>query len=76
MQRTRVKLSVFVDLDPVPGYFHSKESAQNGVRGILQRSIPQYAPLVSFEEIVQAEEANVNQPQLDLFPVDFAKESN
>lgn len=50
MERTRIKLTVYVDLDPVPGTFHTKESAQNAVRNILNGSIPHYNPLVSIAE--------------------------
>jgi hypothetical protein len=49
MERKRVKLAVYVDLDPVPGTFHSAESAQNTVRRLLKQSIPHYNPLVSIE---------------------------
>jgi hypothetical protein len=47
MERTRIKLEVYVDLDPVPGAFHTKESAQNGIRTILNGAIPHYNPVVS-----------------------------
>lgn len=43
----RVALIVYVDLDQVPGPFHSKESAQNNVRGILENQINHYNPMVS-----------------------------
>jgi hypothetical protein len=43
----RVAFLVFVDLDPIPGEFHTKESAQNSLRNILHDRIPQYNPLVS-----------------------------
>ncbi len=44
MDRKRVKLIVEVDLDPVPGAFHTKESAVFYVQSILMRSIPHYDP--------------------------------
>ena len=47
MERTRIKLDVYVDLDPVPGTFHTKESAQNVVRNILNGAISHYNPVVS-----------------------------
>jgi hypothetical protein len=47
MERIRIKLDVYVDLDPVPGAFHTKESAQTIVRNILDGAIPHYNPLVS-----------------------------
>jgi hypothetical protein len=47
MERTRIKLEVYVDLDLVPGAFHTKESAQHHVRNILNSAIPHYYPVVS-----------------------------
>lgn len=47
MYKTRRAFVVYVDLDPVPGTFHSQESAQNSIRGILLRAIPHYNPMVS-----------------------------
>lgn len=47
MQRQRVTLTVQVDLDPVPGTFHTKESAVEQVQHILYSSIPHYRPLVT-----------------------------
>lgn len=47
MARERIMLEVWVDLDPVPGIFHTKESAQHCVRNILNNSIPHYNPTVS-----------------------------
>lgn len=44
----RVRLIVYVDLDPVPGPMHSIESAQNTVRGILHAQIPHYNPMVTY----------------------------
>lgn len=38
---------VYVDLDDVPGDFHSQESAQNVLNAILRDRIPQYNPMVS-----------------------------
>ena len=49
MERTRVKLGVFVDLDPTPGTFHSADSAQHVVRNILQQAMPHYSPSVSID---------------------------
>ena len=40
----RVALLVWVDLDSVPGAFHTHESAQANVQAILERSIPHYKP--------------------------------
>lgn len=44
MDRDRVALIVWVDLDAVPGAFHTHESAQANVQAILERSIPHYSP--------------------------------
>jgi hypothetical protein len=47
MERKRIKLEVYMDLDPVPGTFHTKESARNQIAAILNQSIPWYNPIVS-----------------------------
>ena len=47
MARERIMLEVCVDLDPVPGVFHTKESAAYAVKNILTNSIPHYNPTVS-----------------------------
>lgn len=49
MPRVRIKLSVYIDLDPVPGNMHSAESAHNNVRFILQQTFEAYNPTVSLE---------------------------
>jgi hypothetical protein len=49
MERTRIKLAVYVDLDPTPGEFHSAESARNAIDRSLQARIPHYNPMVSIE---------------------------
>lgn len=49
MKKTRIKLAVYVDLDPVPGAFHSAESARNAVAHQLMDAIPHYNPMVSIE---------------------------
>ena len=43
----RRKLEVWVDLDPMPGAFHSVDSARNIIGGILNESIGHYNPMVS-----------------------------
>lgn len=48
--RTRIKLAVYVDLDPIPGTFHTAESAQHCVRNILNDRIEHYNPTVSIEQ--------------------------
>ena len=47
MNRTRAMLAVYVDLDPIPGTFHTADSARNAIGGMLKQSIPHYTPLVS-----------------------------
>lgn len=49
MERTRVKLAVYVDLDPVPGLFHTADSARNAIGNMLQDAVPHYNPMVSIE---------------------------
>lgn len=49
MNRTRIKLAVYADLDPVPGTFHSADSARNVVGNMLNQAIPHYNPMVSIE---------------------------
>lgn len=49
MNRIRIKLAVYVDLDPVPGTFGSADSARNVVGTMLQNQIPHYNPTVSIE---------------------------
>lgn len=43
----RVAFVVYVDLDPMPGTFHSKESAQNVLRNIIHQRISHYNPTIS-----------------------------
>jgi hypothetical protein len=43
----RIKLEVYINLDPTPGVFHTAESAQATIRNILQTYIPHYNPTVS-----------------------------
>lgn len=50
MDRERIMLSVMVDLDPVPGTFHTPESARDSVQAILLSSIPHYEPIVVTNE--------------------------
>lgn len=51
----RIKLDVYVDLDPTPGPMHSVESAQNIVRGVLIGAMPHYKPMVSTNGYVSPE---------------------
>jgi hypothetical protein len=50
MHRQRVKLEVEVDLDPVPGTFHTEESAREQIHYILLSSIPHYHPRVLIDD--------------------------
>lgn len=50
MQRERIMLEVMVDLDPTPGTFHTKESAEESVQAILLDSIGHYNPVVLIKE--------------------------
>lgn len=43
-------LEVSMDLDPVPGNFHTKESAQISVEVLLNKLIPQYNPEVIIKD--------------------------
>lgn len=46
MERIRIKLEVEVDLDPLPGTFHTAESAREVVFSYLTYVIPHYHPEV------------------------------
>jgi len=46
-KKNRILLKVYVDLDPVPGAFHTKESARAIIGQILAERIPHYNPRVS-----------------------------
>lgn len=56
MDRTRIKLAVYVDLDPIPGAFHSADNAQHHVRNMLNEAIPHYNPAVSIESYDSSEQ--------------------
>lgn len=47
MKRTRKAFIVYVDLDPVPGAFHTQESAQMHLSWMLREALAHYNPLVS-----------------------------
>lgn len=49
MDRTRIKLAVYVDLDPTPGEFHSAESVRNIVSNLIHSTIDHYNPVISIE---------------------------
>jgi len=42
----RIAVTVMVDLDPVPGAFHTKEDAVQWLEAILLTRIPHYNPVV------------------------------
>lgn len=46
MDRKRIKLEVLIDLDPIPGTFHTEESARKQVEAILLSSVGHYNPIV------------------------------
>lgn len=46
--KQRTALLVYVDLDPVPGAFHTERSARDNVAGILDNQIGHYNPIVSY----------------------------
>lgn len=44
VEKDRIKLEVYVTLDPVSGVFSTKESARDIVDAILNDRIPHYQP--------------------------------
>ena len=46
MERDRIKIELAVDLDPIPGAFHTKEDAKEAVLAILLSRIPHYNPVI------------------------------
>lgn len=46
MDRTRIPIMIEVDLDPVHGEFHTKESAEYNIQKILSDAIGHYNPKV------------------------------
>lgn len=51
MQRTRITLEIDVDLDPVPGNFHTPQQAERAIFGLLHMRIPHYDPTVRIQEL-------------------------
>lgn len=49
--RKTVTLIVKVELDDVPGTFHTPESAERVVQQILENAIPHYNPEVELESL-------------------------
>lgn len=72
MPTTRAKFVVCIDVDSFSG---GLEDTKKSLDTILNSAVSRYKPVVTFEEIVQAEEANANQPELELYPVNFSKDN-
>lgn len=51
MERKTVKFTVSVELDPLPGAFHTEESARLWIEAILENILPHYNPQVSSEAV-------------------------
>lgn len=47
--RTRVAVTIIIDLDPVPGAFHTPESARQLIEGMILNAAPHYNPVVILE---------------------------
>ena len=65
MKRERHTIIVEVDLDPVPGTFSTKESAEQCVQAILRESIGHYNPQVVTAPAIPAAMADTFQATLD-----------
>ena len=46
MQKDRIELTVLVDLDPIPGAFHTAEDAKDRIQAMLLNNIGHYNPVV------------------------------
>lgn len=46
--KQRTALLVYVDLDPVPGAFHTERSARDNLAGLLDNAIGHYNPIVAY----------------------------
>lgn len=46
MERTRIKLAVYIDLDPVPGAMHTAENAASVIQSMLNTAVGHYNPAV------------------------------
>jgi len=47
MDTHRISLTVMVDLDPVPGAFHTRASAEEHIQALLLSTIGHYNPVVT-----------------------------
>lgn len=50
MARERIALTVIVDLDPMPGAFHTPEHAKQVVEAMLLSAVGHYNPVVIIEQ--------------------------
>lgn len=46
MERDRIEICIAVDLDPLPGGFHTREQAEEAVLVMLLRRIGHYNPVI------------------------------
>lgn len=46
----RIMLNVMVDLDSLPGTFHTPESARDTIQAILLGRLPHYDPIVVLDK--------------------------
>ena len=76
MSSNRVALVVYVDLDPLPGAFHTAESALNNVRGILENQIDHYNPVVAHAPDSLQPENDGRKRQLVIKPIIFPQAVN
>lgn len=56
LKRERIKLVVFVDLDPIPGAFYDKQNARKHVEAILRNCINHYNPkafVLEYPELIE-----------------------
>ena len=46
----RIEVTFLIDLDPVPGVFHTPTSARNVIQAVLLERFPHYLPVVVHPE--------------------------
>lgn len=73
MTAKRVALVVYVDLDPIPGPFHTAESAVNNLRGILEDVINHYNPTVDYAPDALQPENEGRKRQRPILPIIFPR---
>lgn len=64
VRRVRKAFMVYVDLDPIPGMMHTKESAQSIIRTILYDRLGHYNPVISLAPNNLQPEPSENEEQL------------